>query len=98
MTKKMSLRKAVHDLLNKNGNTILPIQISIEDLGELAKGKSLDPAAKEVLERVIGDLREVEGDVRHAQSLINQIKSFVYTKIDPDQNELEITIDDKSLS
>ena len=98
MIKKMSLRQAVHDLLNKNGNTILPIQVSIEDLEGLVKGKPLDPAVKEVLERVIGDLREVESDLKIAQSLVNQIKTFVYSKIDPDQNELEITIGDKLLS
>jgi hypothetical protein len=94
----MSLRKAIHDLLNKNGNTILPIQVSAEDLETLIKDKPLDPAVKDVLERVIGDLHEVEGDLKIAQSLVNQIKTFVYSKIDPDQNELEITIDDKLMS
>ena len=94
MIKKLTLRKAFHDLINKNGNMMLPAELAAEDLKVLLtqSAGNLDQEIKKSLEQTIEDLKDIENSSKQADSLIKQIKDFVYAKLDPDQNELTVEV------
>ena len=97
MTKKILFRQAVHDLINRASRSLAPIGIDAEMLETLLKEKSFAPEDKEFLASLVSDLRLFKKDTETACEMIEQIRTFVYSKIDPDQTEIGITIADKPL-
>lgn len=94
MTEKTTLRKAVHNLLNRDGLVILLLELAREDLRMRLKKETFKPSVQEILQNLLKDLDNIAKEANTTDSLIKQIRAFVYTKLDPDQNELEITTDE----
>lgn len=87
----MPLRKAIHDLTNKIGNILLPVQLYADLLNHTIKEKPLDFETKELLENLVKDLVDMEASVKAADFMFKQIRALIYTKIDPDRSEVEFT-------
>ena len=88
--KKVSLRKAFHTLGNRHHLVILIPGFIRQKLNEVLKDKNLSRESREVIEKAIRDLRNLEGSGSQADSLLTAAKKAVYENLNPDEILVEI--------
>lgn len=80
-----TLRKAVHEIGNKNNDVILIAGLLREVLEKLIVEESLSDKAKSVLERAVVDLLDIEKSGKDGDALLKKVRGVIYPLVDPDE-------------
>lgn len=86
---KVSLRRTVHDIGNKNNCTVMVSSILKNDVSEHLKKQKLSAETKELLDRVIEDLGDIYQAGKEADDLLKKVRETVYKQVDPDKLMVE---------
>ena len=87
--KTISLRELYHDLGNKQYVCLLGSGVLGDALGRMLERQDIPLECKEEIKKAVAGLKKIEKASEQANVLLNEVKSIVYGKVNPD----EITTD-----
>ena len=86
---KLTLRQAAHEIGNRHNVVIMVSGLLKETAQTFIKEKHTPQEIKEFLQRVVDDSADIEDAGKNADSLLKNIRTAVYNKINPDELTVE---------
>jgi len=87
--KRLSLRRTIHEIGNKNNCTVMVSSVLKSEVDEYLKKEKLSAKAKELFARVIDDLNDIYQAGKEADDLLKKVRDAVYKQVDPDKVMVE---------
>ena len=85
MTATNTLRWAMHETGNKHNCVIMISSLLTETLRDFIKKEKLSGKVKDVLEKAVEDLTEIEKSGKEGDDLLKKARNAVYKRVNPDE-------------